>query len=1250
MKYLNEWVYVSQEEKAYVNFEDSLNVDQVAAGYVPVKSTLEVFEFLRDALMLNSPKGRGVVCHGIYGTGKSRLCTVLARIFRDGFDCSALQPVWGRLNARQQSSRIEALKQSLVPTGKKWRPWLVIPLYANGGGGSLSTAFVRGLLKALRREGLNENVLGKTIFSVAAARLKELLSKGKVYKSSHGSHFGTSEQMVRALTDDFDEQALEEFRQWHLRETVTDFDQFLIGSGGAYQAHEIYPIVAERLQQHGYEGIFVLWDEFGLALESLLKGAKGGTRDLPLEAMELQQFLEHACGNNDLGKRVIFLAFTHLSLAEYGQRSELSGTDSDRLLTVAARFRQPSISIKLSVTEMEGYHLLAGMLHRTPQGTVIFENPLPKLQRIATRMPQERFWNNFSSDICYQDIVSPCYPLHPATAATLLVLSDRIAQVNRTAFYYLQSREEGGVASALERTILPEIMEAGALELIRVPELALFFAEPLREKEKQFVNQYEQVVSRLPNISKMESSILQSILILSATKSPDLAPTTSFLSFCLCDAQPEEVSAKPLHDSLTRLREANALWKNDMTEVWGFVTDSGLGQDLEKELDLEKSNIRTGSSISELLANNLGLREEITDRLGEFDLDPCDAGIVRRISIQLLDLKKEDNRLSFSNPGLDGINPWLSAVIYLACADTLAALDACRLLANRQAKGQVYMVLPSVPLFLNIENIRDLIAVRNLLDKKDKNTHAYKFLESKLTKLRGCLRLEFSNIFGNEGLRTGTNVLKVGLSPRALAVSSWGQLLPAIAKDLDNDFLNQLRVRCGTYNAWHKGSSGPIKAIVKSILDFENNNECQKEFMGYNKTSQESAIIDGVLVENKFFYEKYPETKTWDLVTAAANSSSEVLNEVYKHFVSASRVEKDFSKLFEKMIEAPFGVPNGILPLLVALVFRKERQNIAIYFGKNNKNVTADDTALTIIQMCQNPSEYKTRFNKLSSRQRWIFRVIGGQLNPAVDVPHSGPIEKIEEMCDKVAFGIREIVKLLPNAAIEIPNLSDLEKDILKVLRGGVPPQPTLLADHLLRWVAGDISGNNELEDHDSKTNLFPATIELWRGLNGLINRQIEGARAPVRTQVAKLGRDSSAVIDSLRSFKDTFDSDSNKFDKIISVIHDKENNEGDFIESITAAIAGKSPKNLTQEDFGRAAGFLEGIQIHTPVLPVIGKLKVVLLDGITRELPVFINEHATHQIQEVMHNLRNELSLSDTEIISLLLRDVFSRAAEEMI
>ncbi|MBP3955362.1 hypothetical protein J8F10_08725 [Gemmata sp. G18] len=1247
MSHLSEWVFVSQDEKPYVNFEESLEVDQVASGYVPVRSTLEVFDFLREAVGPHSPRGRAVICHGTYGTGKSRLCTVLARLFQDGFDCPALLPVWGRLRARQQGTSLDSLKQAMVPSGKAWRPWLVVPLYADGGGGRLSTAFVRGLLKALRRAGLSEEVLGKTVFHEAATRLDNLVSKGKVYQPAPNSRLATAEQMARALRQDFDEHALQEFCDWHMRETVVDFYDYLRASGGAYEAHEIYPLVAERVQRHGYEGILVIWDEFGLALESLLKGAQNGKRDMHLEAIGLQDFVERACGSNDLGKRVVFMAFTHMSLTEYGQRSNLSETDRNRLETVAARFRQPSIFIKLSVTEMEGYHLLAGMLHRTKAGEAVFQNPVPRLQQIATRMPRQRFWQNISAEAAYQDVVAPCYPLHPATSSSLLLLSDRIAQVNRTAFYYLQSREEGGVAGALETRVLPPVDEAGGGELLRISDLLPFFSEPLRQKEPHLVGQYEQAVARLPGATPMEAAILRAVLVLAGIKSADMAPTTVFLSFCLCDAEREEIGATALHEALSRLKEAHALWKNEATDVWNFVTDRGLGQDLEKEIDGEKALVPADKTTGELLRTYESLRVEVTDRLGEMELDPNDAGIVRRVAVRLLDPAKGEKAIDAQNPALAGGDSpaWLSAVIYLAAADTAAQLDACRKLAETPIKGEAYMILPSAPMSLSSEKARELIAVKQLLEKKDSQSHAFEVLENKLTKLREELRTEFARTFGNEGLRSGTGVLKVGQTPRTVPVSSWGQLLPSIARDLDTTYHHQPRVRCGSYNEWLSYSGGAwkkIEYIVEAILKFDEQPEYQTDYLNFNDTSQEGAVIDGVLCENGFFSHNSASGK-WELAVPTSETPSEPMRETLKYLASRSTSDKPFIKLFERLVEPPYGMPNGIMPLFVALVFRSEPSRIGIYRKKyNNWERVETKIAEAIVDMARFPDRYQTRYSKLSPKQRWVFRVIGAELE--VKVPEGGAADRIEEACEKVSAQLRDIVHKLPEAALTLRDLSEPEKDILKVLRGGVPPQPTLLADHLMRWIQEDAEARQELEDAGSTRPTFPATVRLWRDLRERLGRQVEGARAPVRRQLQNVGNDRDGVVESLRKVE-AFAGPENR---VISSIMERlaaSDGKGELIEEVVAAVANKEARQLSQEDYGRASGILEVIQ---SLAPSKGKMTVIMPDGGRREFPEFTHDEALVQVRQALRGWRDTFALDPDQLAALLLTVVFAKCEPE--
>ncbi len=386
MTVLRDWISVSDNEKPYVHFESSLDDDQVVSGYVPVKSTLDVLSFLKEATATHASQGRAVICHGSYGSGKSRLCAVLARLFRDGFECPALQPVWERLRARGESERLETLRRTMVPGGGSWRPWLVVSVYEAGQGETISNCLINAIFSAVKRAGLDDSVLGKTIHRVASVRLNEMIANGASYVAPTGSPYATVEQLKRALEEDSADDALNTFRDFYRAVTFgTEFDEWARNSGGiSLDAHEVFSVVADRIQAYGYEGIVVIWDEFGFFVEELLRGSDQGIRSLSREAMSLQNFIERACGSSQLGRKVVFLGFTHVSITEYGSRQGLGDTDKDRLSTVADRFRDPSIPIQLSVTENEGYHLLAGMIHRTDQGKQVLTNHHPKLQQLAT--------------------------------------------------------------------------------------------------------------------------------------------------------------------------------------------------------------------------------------------------------------------------------------------------------------------------------------------------------------------------------------------------------------------------------------------------------------------------------------------------------------------------------------------------------------------------------------------------------------------------------------------------------------------------------------------------------------------------------------------------------------------------------------------------------------------------------------------------------------------------------------------------
>lgn len=1181
MTKLCELVTVSCDERPFVEFESSLDDDCVVSGYVPVKSTLEVLAFLNQATAPQAPQGRAVICFGQFGTGKSRLCTVVARFFRDGFDSPALLPVWQRLKKRGETTALEALKKGLRPGGRAWHSWLVVTVYAQGGGGSISAVLIRALFKAIRRAGLDHHILGHTVYHAAAQRLDEMVMAGAEYVQAQGSRYATVEQLKRALVDDLDDVALDEFRAFHRRATHgVEFDDFLHGSGGAVMdAPDVYRVVAEKVQAKGYDGIVVIWDEFGFAIEQLLSDGRRGMRDLGSETMKLQNFLEQACGSQELGNRIVFLGFTHVSIPEYGTRERLNESDQNRLDTVSGRFRDPPIAIRLSVTETEGYHLLGGMIHRTDLGVSVFANSVARLQRLADRMPEYQLWQRFSAQDCYNEIVAPCYPLHPATATALLMLSDQIAQVNRTTFYYLQNRDDGGLMQILEERSLPDLDSLGGAELARVYDLFSFFETAITAHKGDLYDQYEEALARFPDADGLEVAIVRTILILSVIATPEMAPTTNLLSFCHFDVLQSESSAQPLHAALERLSAAGSIWKNHATDVWCFVGGRGLGTEVD-QLVKEELELIPEHPGALLLRRFPKLQAEVADRLGDFDLDPNDAGIVRRIGVQLLDIAHPERAFEPVNPArTKPLETWRSALIYLVAVDTPVQLSYWRQRASQMDEPGVYFAFPTQEVILDSSALRELIAVMKALDNASPDGHAHEVLESRYTKLRTELREQFESAFGNKGLRSGTLIVMAGSVDTSIPVDSWNRLLPAVAQHLETRFPHQLRVRCGTFNEWKKGVIGnAISRVVQRILKFDDSGDYRAEYLGFARTSQEAAVVDGVLIENGLLHQD-PLDKSWKLADTANEDALEVLRVASRHFRGAG--DRRFEKLFAVLVDPPFGIPNGIIPILVALVFRADGPRIALYKGNQNQRVSDAQLAKALVDMGKHPANYRTRYTKLTGRQRMVFKAIG----PLIGVEfreRAATGEPFYNYCEGVRSRLKEWVMSLPEAVLKINEITEAQRQLLRSLRGPVSPQLPVLADGLVGIMQEDPGTHEELAGAASLAS-YPAIERVWEGLRGKIERHIEGVKAPVREAIRtaldikrsddseERAEDLSGVMRSLGQIVETAE---NPFSQVAQRL-DQDSSE-DMAVSVAAAVSGKPPSSLTDEDFGRATGMLE--------------------------------------------------------------------------
>jgi hypothetical protein len=290
-----------------------------------------------------------------------------------------------------------------------------------------------------------------------------------------------------------------------------------------------------------------------------------------------------------------------------------------------------------------------------------------------------------------------------------------------------------------------------------------------------------------------------------------------------------------------------------------------------------------------------------------------------------------------------------------------------------------------------------------------------------------------------------------------------------------------------------------------------------------------------------------------------------------------------------------------------------------------------------IADMARHPTLYRARYNKLSNRQRIVFCAVG----PEVGVNFPDKVlrgEAFYGQAELVRVKLRDWISNLPEVAIQSKTLSDSQRHLTRILRQAVPPQLSILADTLIDFFSEDNESLEELNNADSKTIKFETMSRHWGNYRLAIERYVDGVRAPVNKILREISgpdavQDGQAVAKITAAigeaggqfgetsvFKKTFD----------SLV--REGKPDSTIEEVIGVITGKRPENLTEEDYGKAAGILEiasDIQKSNENRRQRQSIEVVEPSGKRTQYNLVEHKEAISWIEQKLHELAEQFSLS---------------------
>ncbi|WMJ22912.1 hypothetical protein RBG61_13105 [Paludicola sp. MB14-C6] len=450
---VNKKIWVEKGFQTSINIAYDLHNENKIKSFIPTVSSIDVIE---DILLStsNNSTSRARFLVGAYGKGKSHIVLILMALLSHK-DKTLFKPLLNKI--KKQNSKLYEFVVDYISSDKK-----LLPIIVSGSSASLTQSFLGALHKALKNEDLSD-LMPETNFKSAIATIK-LWSKDypETYNKFAKSITETVEDFIIALKE-FDMSTYEKFNIIYPELTSgSSFNPFT-----NVDVVELYEDVVGKLKAKGFNGIYIIYDEFSKYLESSIANAT--ISDIKL----LQDFAEKCDRSGD--KQMHLMLISHKDISNYIDKN-LPKEKVDGWRGVSGRFKH--INLHNNFSQM--YEIIATVIKKDKSFWTEFQQAhTQELENLVERFTEEGNRILTQSDAGFA--ISGCYPLHPISTFILPRLSEKVAQNERTLFTFLSSDNKHTLPAFLEQNI--DLLSSENQFTLLTPDYIYDYFEPLFRKE-----------------------------------------------------------------------------------------------------------------------------------------------------------------------------------------------------------------------------------------------------------------------------------------------------------------------------------------------------------------------------------------------------------------------------------------------------------------------------------------------------------------------------------------------------------------------------------------------------------------------------------------------------------------------------------------------------------------------------------------------------------------------------------------------
>jgi len=769
---------------------------------------------------------------------------------------------------------------------------------------------------------------------------------------------------------------------------------------------ELYEEVAGKVSRlgTGHRGILVVIDELGKFLEHAASHPGDG------DIFVLQELAELAARRKE---PFLIVTVLHQSLDHYAE----SLSQSRRAEWQKTQGRYEDVAFEEATAQV--LRLIANAIRfcgeknqkaNFQKSTDRIARGLLPLASSVSGVPEKELYG----------LLSSCTPLHPLSAISLGPLFRRLAQNERSLFAFLTSSEPYGFQEFLSSTKA----SAQVTPLYRLDQLYDYVASSLgpslfAQHKGRLWAEIESALERVKEASPLEQQITKTVGLLQVLGYGTGMPASKAV---LCSAL-QHVEARKVESAIASLQKRSVLVyrrHSDSYSLW-----EGSDVDLDAKLKEAKRHVDPSKGLAAYLSSHVPLRPLVAKS------HSFRTGTLRYFEACYVDESSISSSIETGFGDADG------RAIYCVPASSEGQRSMAALLTSPRVAKQpgVLAVLPSDVLDLKDACIQ-LGCLRWVLEHTPElagDATARRELRARIAAAEQQVARELERCFSpGSGRQNGAwywKGKKLRLDSlrkiQALASEICDKLYPS-TPTLRNELVNR--------RSLSSSAAAARRNLIEAMIEHQNT-----PFLGIEGTPAERSMYDCLLKRPGLHRERNDAWGFFPPTGAKDPGIREVWKEIERFLGGCERERRSISVLFDVLHEAPYGLKDGVLPILLAAALLYFDSEVALY--EQGSFVPMLTTAV-FERMLRTPRDFEVQRCRIAGPRAAVFSQYASLV-----AAKSEQVVGDKPRLLSVVRPLFRFVRQLPEYVSKTEQISTCARSVLRAIRETKEPDQLLFTD-----------------------------------------------------------------------------------------------------------------------------------------------------------------------------------------------------------